>query len=97
MTFEENDSVVYNPMENVRRSYDDRVSTEKFQTWNKIGDLVLTQLKKDNFDEYCRQNNKNYYMIRDKYARLSPRKDLNSLSSRSSRASSRASNYGSRI
>lgn len=98
MKFEENDSEVHTPFDKLRKSCDDRSSTEKFQTWDKIGDLVLTQLKKGNFDEYCRQNNKNYYMIRDKYAKLSPRK-FSSSASRSSRASSRASrsNYGSRI
>jgi len=42
----------------------------QFQSWDKIGSLVLQHMKNESFDEFCKHNNKNYYEVKDKYARL---------------------------
>ena len=31
-------------------------------------------MKHDYFDEYCKLNNKNYYLVKDKYDKLAPKK-----------------------
>lgn len=61
----------------------------KYQTWDKIGALVLQDMKNGTFDEYCKQNNKNYYELKDKYTKLTAPLKRPSSSKKSSRRSSK--------
>lgn len=37
------------------------------KSWDKIGYLVLKDMKKDSFDQICKIRNKDYYQVKEKY------------------------------